>query len=183
MLLPLPLQQRIVEGMMERLLKIIDGISEWSGKLFAYLLWPGVAVLVYEVTARHLFDAPTIWAHGTTQRIFAAYYFICGAYITLHRSHINMDVIYGRFSLRTRAILDVFGFLFFFVFCSVLLWWGSRYAWVSLSKLEPCNTPFRAPLYPVKLVIPLGALLILLQELAQLWRNLHIAIKGKPYEH
>lgn len=168
---------------MRRLLKIIDGISEWSGKIFAYLLWPGVAVLVYEVGARHLFNTPTIWAHGMTQRIFAVYYFICGAYISLTLSHIKMDVIYNRFSLRTRAILDMIGFLFFFAFCGVLLWWGSGYAWDSLMRLEPCNTPFRAPLYPVKLMIPLGTLLIFLQELAQFWRNLFIAITGRQYEH
>jgi len=167
---------------MKRLLKTIDGTSEWSGKLCAYLLWPGVAVLVYEVVARYLFNAPTIWAHGTAQRIFATYYFICGAYISLHLSHINMDVIYNRFSLRTRAILDVIGFLFLLTFCGVLLWWGSGYAWNSLIRLEPCNTPFRAPLYLVKLMIPLGALLILLQELAQLWRHLFIAVTGREYE-
>lgn len=168
---------------MRRLLKIIDGISEWSGKLFSYLLWPGVAVLIYEVVARHLFNAPTIWAHGTTQRIFAVYYFICGAYVSLYRDHITMDLIYTRFSLRKRAFLDIIGFLFFFSFCGVLLWFGSRYAWTSLIRLEPCNTPFRAPLYPIKLAIPLGALLILLQELANLWRNVYIAITGKQYEY
>jgi TRAP-type mannitol/chloroaromatic compound transport system permease small subunit len=168
---------------MRRLLKIIDGISEWSGKLFSYLLWPGVAVLIYEVVARHLFNAPTIWAHGTTQRIFAVYYFICGAYVSLYRDHITMDLIYTRFSLRKRAFLDIIGFLFFFSFCGVLLWYGSRYAWTSLIRLEPCNTPFRAPLYPIKLAIPLGALLILLQELANLWRNIYIAITGKQYEY
>lgn len=168
---------------MRRLLKIIDGISEWSGKLFSYLLWPGVAVLIYEVVARHLFNAPTIWAHGTTQRIFAVYYFICGAYVSLYRDHITMDLIYTRFSLRKRAFLDIIGFLFFFSFCGVLLWYGSRYAWTSLIRLEPCNTPFRAPLYPIKLAIPLGALLILLQELANLWRNVYIAITGKQYEY
>lgn len=164
---------------MKSLLKIIDSISEWSGTIFAYLLWPGVAVLVYEVAARYLFDAPTIWAHGSTQRIFAAYYFIGGAYISLHRSHINMDIIYTRFSFRKKAVLDVIGFLFFFFFCSILLWHGSRYAWGSLIRLEPGNTPFRAPLYPVKLMIPVGALLIILQELAQLWRNLYIIFTGK----
>jgi TRAP-type mannitol/chloroaromatic compound transport system permease small subunit len=118
-----------------------------------------------------------------TQRIFAVYYFICGAYISLDRSHINMDIIYNRFSPRKRAILDIIAFFFFFSFCSVLLWYGFRYSWVSLINLEPDNTPFRAPLYPVKLIIPVGALLIILQELAQLWRNFYIAITGKPYEH
>jgi TRAP-type mannitol/chloroaromatic compound transport system permease small subunit len=167
---------------MKRLLKIIDGLSEWSGKLFAYLFWPGVAVLVFEVVARYGFNSPTIWAHGTTQRIFSVYYFICGAYISLTRSHINMDIFYNRCTPRKKAILDIISFCFFFSFCGVLLWSGFRYAWVSLINLEPCNTPFRAPLYPVKLMIPLGALLIILQELAQLWRNLYFAIKGEPYE-
>ncbi|MBW1999368.1 MAG: TRAP transporter small permease subunit [Deltaproteobacteria bacterium] len=167
---------------MRRLFKIIDSISDWSGRLFSYLLWPGVAVLVYEVVARYLFNAPTIWAHGTTQRIFAVYYFICGAYISLGRSHINMDIIYNRFSPRKRAILDIISFFFFFAFCSVLLWYGSRYAWNSLVRLEPDNTPFRAPLYPVKMVIPIGALLIILQELTQLWRNIYFVVTGKQYE-
>ncbi len=168
---------------MRRLLKIIDGISEWSGKLFAYLLWPGVAVLIYEIGARYLFNAPTIWAHGTSQRIFAAYYFIGGAYVLLHKSHINMDVLYNRFSLRTRAILDVVGTPFFLAFCGVLLWWGIGYAWESLIRLEPDNTPFRAPLYPVKLMIPLGALLILLQGLAKFGHDLFTAITGRQYEY
>ncbi|MGD9182823.1 MAG: TRAP transporter small permease subunit [Desulfobacterales bacterium] len=168
---------------MKRLLKIIDSISDWSGKLFAYLLWPGVAVLVYEVVARYVFNAPTIWAHGMTQRIFAVYYFICGAYISLTRSHINMDIIYNRFTPRKKAVLDIISFFFFFAFCGVLLWYGSQYGLKSALRLEPCNTPFRAPLYPIKLMIPIGALLIILQELAQLWRNIYIAIKGKSYEH
>jgi TRAP-type mannitol/chloroaromatic compound transport system permease small subunit len=168
---------------MKRLLKIIDSISDWSGRIFAYLLWPGVAVLVYEVIARYVFNAPTIWAHGTTQRIFAVYYFICGAYISLNRSHITMDIIYERFSPRKKAILDIISFIFFFSFCGVLLWYGSRYAWSSLIRLEPCSTPFRAPLYPIKLMIPLGALLIILQELANLWRNIYVAITGESYEH
>jgi len=167
---------------MKSLLKSIDSISKWSGILFAYLLWPGVAVLVYEVGARHLFNAPTIWAHGMTQRIFAIYYFICGAYVSLYKEHIAMDLIYSRFSLRVKAFLDILSFLLFLTFVGVLLWYGSRYAWSSLMRLEPCNTPFRAPLYPVKLVIPLGSLLILLQELANLWRSFYIVITGKQYE-
>jgi TRAP-type mannitol/chloroaromatic compound transport system permease small subunit len=168
---------------MKRLFKIIDSVSKWSGVLFAYLLWPGVAVLVYEIVARYIFNAPTIWAHGTTQRIFAVYYFICGAYVSLHKDHIAMDLIYTRLPLRIQAILDIIGFVFFALFCGALLWFGSRYAWSSLIRLEPCNTPFRAPLYPVKMMIPLGALLIILQELANLWRNFYIVITGKKYEY
>jgi TRAP-type mannitol/chloroaromatic compound transport system permease small subunit len=94
-----------------------------------------------------------------------------------------MDLVYTRFSLRTQAVLDIIGFVFFIFFCGALLWYGSRYAWSSMIRLEPCNTPFRAPLYPVKMMIPLGALLIILQELANLWRSFYIVITGKKYEY
>ena len=170
---------------MKRLLKIIDSISDWSGRIFAYLLWPGVAVLVYEVVARYVFNAPTIWAHGTTQRIFAVYYFICGAYISLNRSHITMDIIYERFSPRKKAILDIISFILFLCFLLVS-YCGTDPVMLGLSTDTTWNldsTPFRAPLYPIKLMIPLGALLIILQELANLWRNVYVAITGESYEH
>jgi len=115
-------------------------------------------------------------------RMFAAYYFVGGAYVTLHKSHIRMDVIYDHFPARTKAIVDLFGTFLMIAYCGVLLWWGGLYAWSSLIHFEPDNTPFHAPLYPVKLMIPLGALLLLLQESAEFCRNLLTAISGGKYE-
>jgi TRAP-type mannitol/chloroaromatic compound transport system permease small subunit len=162
--------------------KIVERMSEWSGKLFAYILWPGIAVLVYEIVARYLFNAPTIWAHGMTQRMFAAYYIMSGAYVSLHKSHVTMDLIYNRLSLRKKAIFDVLGGILFFAFCGVLLWQSIGFAAESLMRLEPDNTPFRAPLYPVKLTVPIGALLLLLQELTLFLRSLFTVITGRKYE-
>ena len=84
-----------------------DRLTAMLAQLAAWMFVATGMMLVYEVVARHLFNAPTIWAHGMTQRIFAAYYFICGAYISLHKSHINMDLIYNRFSDRGKAVLDI----------------------------------------------------------------------------
>ena len=167
---------------MRHLLKGIDATSVWTGKLVAFLIYTGTVVLVYEIVARHLFNAPTIWAHGTVQRVFAAYYILGGAYVLRYKAHVNMDVIYNRFSLRTRAILDLITAPLFFAFCGVILWYGANFAWESLVRLEPCETPFRAPLYPVKLMLPLGAFLILLQGLAKFSRDLVTAITGRQYE-
>jgi len=168
---------------MKRLLHVIDGISEWSGRLVSFTIYAGMAVLIYEIVSRHLFNAPTIWAHGMSQRFFAAYYILAGAYVLRYRAHINMDVIYSRFSLRTRAILDLVTVWFFFAFIGVLVWYGSLFAWESLSRLEPCHTPFRAPIYPNKLMVPLGGFLILLQGLAKLSRDLITAITGRQCEY
>jgi TRAP-type mannitol/chloroaromatic compound transport system permease small subunit len=120
-----------------------------------------------------------MWAHGTSQRIFATYYILAGAYVLRHNQHVSVDIVYNHLALRQRAILSIFGSLFFFTFCGVLLWKGVDFAWTSLSQLEPDETPWRAPLYPFKMMVPIGALLILLQGLAKFIRDFITAITGK----
>jgi len=169
--------------MARSLLKIIDSISEWAGKCTSFLILPGIAVLAWEVISRYVLNQPTMWAHGTSQRLFAIYYVLGGAYVLRYKDHVNVDLIYSRFPLRTKAILDLITSLAFFAFCGVLLWQGLGFALTSLSQLEPDDTPWRAPVYPVKLMIPVGALLILLQGLANFSRNLVTAITGRKCEY
>lgn len=169
--------------MARSLLKIIDSISEWAGKCTSFLILPGIAVLAWEVISRYALNQPTMWAHGTSQRLFAIYYVLGGAYVLRYKDHVNVDLIYSRFPLRTKAILDLITSLAFFAFCGVLLWQGLGFALTSLSQLEPDDTPWRAPVYPVKLMIPVGALLILLQGLANFSRNLVTAITGRKCEY
>lgn len=160
-------------------LRCIDAISEWTGKGVSYLILPGILILSWEVVSRYAFNNPTMWAHGTSQRIFATYYILAGAYVLRHNQHVTVDIIYNHLSLRKRAILSLIGSIFFFIFCGVLLWKGLDFAWTSLSQLEPDETPWRAPLYPFKMMIPLGAFLILIQGLAKFIRDLSTAITGR----
>lgn len=164
-------------------LKAIDSMSEWSGKLFAFIIYGGMVVLVYEVLARYIFVAPTIWAHGLSQRIFCAYYLMSGAYVLLHKGHINMDLIYNRFSIRQRAILDLITAWLVIGTGVVIAWQGSIFAWTSLKNLEVCLSAWRAPLYPVKVLVPVSGVLLTLQALAKFIRDLHTAITGREYEH
>lgn len=167
---------------MKNFLRIVDKISKWSGVISSYMLWPGVVILTYEVIARYVFSAPTIWAHGTTQRMFAFYYIMSGGLVSLTKSHVAMDLIYQHFSLRRKAIADLVIFVFAIAFCGILLWQSIPYAADSWRMLEPDNTPFRAPLYPVKMVVTLGVFIIVLQELANAVRSLYIAVTGRIYD-
>lgn len=168
---------------MKTLLKAIDATSEWSGKLVALIFYAMVGVLVWEVVMRYAFNAPTIWAHGVSIRIFAAYSVLAGAYVLRHKGHIPVDLVYSRFPSKTKAIVDLITAPFFFAFCGVLLWYGSSFAWTSLKMLEPCETPFHAPIYPIKLMVPVGAFLILLQGLAKYSRDFITAISGRQCEY
>ena len=90
-----------------------------------------------------------------------------------------MDVIYMRLSLRLRAILDVVTFSLFLTFVGVLLWQTWEYALVALSKLETSNSVWSPPVYPVKMLMPIGAFMLLLQGVAKFIRDLYILFTGK----
>ena len=167
---------------MKRFLKVIDRISEQSGKAVSFLVIFLVFVILYEIFVRYLFNSPTIWAHEIAQMIYGAYVILLGAYVLQRKGHVNVDILYNRFRPRTRAIIDLFTWLLFFYFCGLLLLKGGEMAWDSLKVLETEPTSFAPPVYPIKMMIPLGALLILLQGLAKFIRDLTLAITGRGEE-
>jgi TRAP-type mannitol/chloroaromatic compound transport system permease small subunit len=164
---------------MEKYLKVIDKISIKSGQAVSFLILPMTAVVLIEIICRYVFNRPTIWVHETAQMIFGAYVILMGAYVLQHKGHVNVDVLYGRFSPRVKAIIDLFTWLLFFFFCGLLLVKGWEMSWESFVARETEPTSFAPPVYPIKAMIPLGALLILLQGLAKFLRDLAVAISGK----
>jgi TRAP-type mannitol/chloroaromatic compound transport system permease small subunit len=164
---------------MKKFLKIIDQISEQSGKAISFLIIFLVGVILFEIFSRYLFNSPTIWAHEVSQMIYGAYVILLGAYVLKRGGHVNVEILYQRFQPRTRAIIDLFTWLLFFYFCGLLLWKGGGMAWESFLVRETEPTAFAPPVYPIKMTIPLGALLILLQGLARFIRDLTFVFTGK----
>lgn len=162
-----------------RILSEIDAISKWSGYIVMYLVVVLALLMSIEVVCRYVFNAPTLWATESCVLVFAVYILLSGAYVLLVRGHVTMDAVYNRFSLRGRAILDVVTSVFFFLFVGVLLWEGIPNAIKCVVLGEHSQTPWGAPFWPMKIAIPLGALLILQQGLAKLIRDLHIAVTGR----
>ncbi len=162
---------------MTRFLSIVEVISRKSGEVISFLLLATIIVIIYEVIARYAFNAPTIWAHETVVQLLGILYLVGGAYTLYLQGHVSIDIVYLRFSPRTRAILDLISSLFFFLFCGVLLWQGIGFASKSVMMAETSGTPWNPPIYFLKIAIPLGALLILLQGVAKFIRDLSIVIR------
>lgn len=160
---------------MDKIYRFISALNEWCGKLAAYLIYPGMLVLVYEVVARYVFNAPTLWAHGVSQRIFAVFFVLGAPYVLMRDGHIRMDMFYGRFSKRTRAIIDVVTSPMLFATIFVLIYFGWDFAWTSIKVLEKDSTPLHAPLWIVKLWIPVTGVLLLLQAFSNFCRDLMTA--------
>lgn len=163
-------------------LRFIDQLNEWVGRVLALSVLLMFFLVVTEVIRRYFFNAPTVWGNELVQLLFGAYVILSGGHILKHNGHVNVDIFYARFSARTKAGLDIFTFLLFFLFCGMLLLYGGQLAWESLSTWEHSQSAWNPPVYPFKLMIPLGALLLLLQGTAKLIRDIIILVTGQELE-
>lgn len=167
-------------------LSVIDKISNQTGKIISVaFLIPFLGCMSYEVVSRYVFNAPTRWSTETVGFLSGAYCIMGGAYALYHNRHVRMDVIYSRLSSRKKAVVDLITFPFFFLFCGVLVWFGWDFAWQSVLVREATSSAWGPPLYPFKLILPIGAFLLLLQGAVNFARNLNNAMTGgkKRCEH
>ncbi len=89
------------------ILRLIDRLSSFVGTAVSVLLPALTLVLTFEVVARYFFERPTIWAFDMAIFMFGYLGLLAGAYVMKEKEHITVDLIYGRFSPRGKAVLDV----------------------------------------------------------------------------
>jgi len=158
--------------------RFISNINGIAGELVAY--WSIIAVFVYyyEVIARYVFNSPTNWAHESMFLMFGMQYLLAGGYVLREGAHVRVDVIYMHFSKRTKALIDVITSSFFFIFMVALFVTGFIFFNDSFEVNEVSFTEWAIHYWPIKLTIPLGALLLFLQGTAQLVKD--IAVLRNP---
>jgi TRAP-type mannitol/chloroaromatic compound transport system permease small subunit len=164
---------------MKKFVNSIDTISKWVFRIMAPLLLVLSLIVCYEVISRWAFNKPTLWVHEISGFIFGVTFILAGAYVLHVKAHVNVDILPNALPPRARAGLNIFNFLFILITCAALVWYGSTSAWDSIKLLEHSQTEFSPPLYPIRAVIPIGAFLVLLEGVADLIRNIHLAATGR----
>lgn len=163
-----------------KIVKYMDAVTEWTGRAVSWLLLVLMGLAVFEVFTRRVLGKPTIWTFEVSGFTLAAVVMLALGYTLLHKGHVNIDLLYERFSPRTRAIVDIATFIpFLGMFCVVFLFEGTRFAATSWSMLERTPSAFNAAIYPVKTLIPAGALLLTLAAISQLIKNVIFLVKGE----
>jgi len=163
--------------MLKRLLNAIDCINKWVGKIVSLLIIVLVFEVVIGVIARYGFNHPFVWSQETASFINGIYIVLGGGYALLLKSHVNVDIVYRLFPPRGRALADIFTSLLFFFFAILVIWQGSDMAWESIAVKEHLATAWHGPVYPFKIFLPIGGVLLLLQGVAKFIRDLEI-VKG-----
>lgn len=154
--------------------------NEVVGRATAYLVLLMFGLLFAEVIFRYALRAPSVWTGELSQMLFGAYALLGGGYLLARNGHVNVDLIYGAFPTRTRGVIDVFTSVLFFLFIGVLVWQGTSLAMDSLARWERSHSAWNPPIWPIKLIIPISAVLILLQGLVKLANDILIALGHPP---
>jgi TRAP-type mannitol/chloroaromatic compound transport system permease small subunit len=144
-----------------------------------------VASVAYEVFARYLFNAPTIWSFDVTYMLYGALFMLGAAYALHKGAHIRTDFFWDSFSPRTRGLIDSISYIiFFFPSFTILMlisWHEAQYAFQINETSD--QTPWRPILWPFKGIIPLACLLLMIQGFSELLKSLYMARTGIELEH
>ena len=161
-------------------IRIIDKVSLRSGFFISFLILPAIGSLVYEVIMRYYFTAPTVWAADISFILYGSYFMLGGAYALQRQQHIRTDMFYGKWSTRTKGIVDSILYITLFLpGMSFFLWASSRFAYRSVMLGERLTTSSWMPIiWPLKVVLPLSVLLLLLQGVSELIKSLYAARTG-----
>jgi len=166
---------------MQKLLLFVDKISTRVGQAFSFLILALTLHVSWEVFSRYALDAPRAWAFDAMIMMYGTLFMMAGAYTLAQNSHVRGDVIYGFFTPRAQATLDLTLYIVFFIpGVTALVWAGYTYAAESWAINEHSNiTSEGPPVYPFKTVIPVAGALILMQGIVEIIRCVICIKQGK----
>jgi TRAP-type mannitol/chloroaromatic compound transport system permease small subunit len=157
----------------------IDRLTAVIGRAAAWLVLVVVVLQFALVVARYAFGLGSVWLTETVVYAHAAMFMLAAAWTLQAGGHVRVDVFYADASARTKALIDLIGaLLFLLVFMLVLIWLSVPYAARSWVILEHSQEASGLPIvFALKTLIPLFAVLMALQGLAQAIRAA-VALSG-----
>jgi TRAP-type mannitol/chloroaromatic compound transport system permease small subunit len=177
------LQRLIKDIALEKLLKIsraIDALNEIIGKITNWLVLVMVVIGGWNVVGRYLgrITGSNLSSNAYIEAqwyIFSLIFFFAAAYALKHNEHVRVDVFYSKWNPRRRAVIEIFGTLFFLIpFCVLIIF----YSWETIVNswliLETSSDPNGLPRYPIKTIIIISFALLILQGISQIIKNLAI---------
>ena len=154
---------------MDRVVFFINKLSMWIGHAFAWCILVLTFAVSYEVFVRYVLRDPTAWAFDVSYIMYGALFMMAGAYTLSRDAHVRGDVFYRLWPPRVQAGVElVLYILFFFPGVLALVYAGYDYAAESVGWGEASiNSPAGVKIYPLKIILPVSAFLLLLQGIAE----------------
>jgi TRAP-type mannitol/chloroaromatic compound transport system permease small subunit len=165
---------------LESFLFFIDRLSAGVGKAFGWCIVVMTVGTSYEVIMRYVLRAPTDWAFDISYCMYGALFLMAGAYTVSRNGHVRGDVLFRLWPFRVQATIELILYLvFYFPAFGAMLYYGIPYARTSfLIREVTIYSPAGLPIWPLKMLIPIAAGLMLAQGVAEVIRCLICLRRG-----
>ena len=159
----------------------IDKFSKWVGNVVCWILIPLIFAMTYEVLARKLFLAPTIWAYDISRFLYGALFMLGAAYALSKGVHIRADFLYRNFKTKNQGKIDFWLYLlFYFPGLIVFLYMTIGFVGESIQRGEKgMDTTWMPYMWPIKTCLLVGIIFLLIQGISELFKSYWAATKGK----
>jgi len=166
---------------MVRFVKAVDKFNYRVGRFAMYLIFLLMGVLLWSSFSK-LAGSPSLWTLELAQFVMVAYYLLGGAYSVQLGDHVRMDLLYGSWRPRLKAAVDLFSILLVIFYLVVLLYGGVSSSIYAIEFSERAHSVWRPYMWPIKVIAAFGVLLMLIQIVAEFFRDL-LFLKGISVSH
>ncbi len=164
-----------------RLSRVIDWINEHVGKTVYWLVLVTVLISAGNALMRYTFNISSNAWLELQWYLFSAVFLLCAGYTLLNNEHIRIDIVSNLFTKRTRDWVDVAGHVvFLFPLCVLFLIESWPYFVLSFEAGEISGNAGGLIRWPVKILIPAGFALLLLQGVSELIKRVAIVCGAIP---
>ena len=159
----------------------IDLFSKWVGNIVCWITIPLILGMVYEVFARKLFLAPTIWAYDMSRFLYGALFMLGAGYALSKGVHIRADFLYRNFKIKTQGLIDFWLYLlFYFPGLLVFLYMTIGFVQESIMRGEKgMDTTWMPYMWPIKTCLLIGIIFLLIQGISEILKSFYAATKGR----
>ena len=159
----------------------IDLFSKWVGNIVCWITIPLILGMVYEVFARKLFLAPTIWAYDMSRFLYGALFMLGAGYALSKGVHIRADFIYRNFKTKTQGLIDFWLYLlFYFPGLIVFLYMTIGFVQESIMRGERgMDTTWMPYMWPIKTCLLIGIVFLLIQGISEILKSYWASTKGE----
>ena len=159
----------------------IDKFSKWVGNVVCWILMPLIFAMTYEVLARKLFLAPTIWAYDISRFLYGALFMLGAGYALSRGVHIRADFLYRNFKIKNQGLIDFWLYLLFY-FPGLIVFFYMTFGFVveSIQRGERgMDTTWMPYMWPIKTCLLIGIIFLLIQGFSELLKSYWAAKKGE----
>jgi len=151
--------------------RYVDAVNGALGYVVMYLALVMMGLLLFASLTRYVFNVPFIWIIEMSQFLMAAYYILGGGYSMQLDAHVRMDVLYERWRPKTRAFMDSITAFFLVFYLVIMVYGGFSSSMYSLKYNQTNYSAWAPPMAPIKIIMTVGIVLMLLQAIAILFRD------------